>query len=659
MPGARHKILGHVLSGFCHKMNRRKSLHGDSLDTPLNRCLTTVDITLLGVGHMVGAGIYVLTGTVARHMAGPATALSFLFAGITSTLAALCYAEFGTRIPRAGSAYAYTYVSIGEFWAFIIGWNIVLEYMIGAASVARAWSGYLDEMVGGAISNATISVTGELHETLLSRYPDVLAFVICIVASLILAVGVKTSAYINNGLTILNLLVITLVIFLGFYYADITNWSEKNGGFMPYGFSGVLAGAATCFYAFVGFDSISASSEEAKDPSRSIPIATIMSMGLVAVGYILVAIALTLMVPYQTINPDAALPAALGAVHAEWAKYAVAVGAVCGMTTTLLGSLFSLPRCLYAMSVDGLLFGFLSDMSNNKSQIPICNLIISGFSSALIALLFDLEKLVEFMSIGTLLAYTIVSAAVIILRYRPTPTIEDKSFCTPQLDSPCDREDSSATGTPGTDNGSSSSEMFEALTVGRLRAQYAWLEPLAGGRAPGSAVTACVYVFTIAAAALCVHNHFLAEPAGLWAILPDAVLICIIIACLVVIWAHQQSPARLPFRVPWVPLLPAASVLLNVELMVNLKGLTWARFAIWMTFGLLLYFLYGIHHSKLGEGVGLLSRSGSGSGGGARGWGAVDKTSAIARRVGRLARGSKGDDRKPIICDDELARRDP
>ncbi|XP_050351232.1 cationic amino acid transporter 4 isoform X2 [Nymphalis io] len=656
MPGARHKILGHVLSGFCHKMNRRKPIYGDSLDTPLNRCLTTFDITLLGVGHMVGAGIYVLTGAVARNMAGPATALSFLLAGITSTLAALCYAEFGTRIPRAGSAYAYTYVSIGEFWAFIIGWNIVLEYMIGAASVARAWSGYLDAMLDGAISNATIAVTGDLHETLLSRYPDVLAFLICIVASLILAVGVKTSAYINNGLTILNLIVISLVIFLGFYYADLSNWSEKNGGFMPFGFSGVLAGAATCFYAFVGFDSISASSEEAKDPTRSIPIATILSMAMVAFGYILVAIALTLMVPYTSINPDAALPAALGAVHADWAKYAVAVGAVCGMTTTLLGSLFSLPRCLYAMSADGLLFGFLSDV-NNKSQIPISNLIISGLSSAFIALLFDLEKLVEFMSIGTLLAYTIVSAAVIILRYRPAPPSEDKIFGSPHLDSPIDREDSSATGTPGTDGGSSSSEMFEALTVGRLRPQYAWLEPLAGGRAPGSAVTSCVYIFTVAAAALCAHNHFLAEPAGLWALLPDFVLSFIIIACLVVIWAHQQSPARLPFRVPWVPLLPAASVMLNVELMINLNALTWARFAIWMTFGLLLYFLYGIHHTKLGEGVtGLLSRSGSGT---AHSWGSVDKTSSLARRVGRLGRGGKSDDRKPIICDDELARREP
>ncbi|XP_047504240.1 cationic amino acid transporter 4 [Pieris napi] len=656
MPGARHKILGHVLSGFCHKMNRRKPLYGDCLDTPLNRCLTTFDITLLGIGHMVGAGIYVLTGTVAKNMAGPATALSFLLAGITSTLAALCYAEFGTRIPRAGSAYAYTYVSIGEFWAFIIGWNIVLEYMIGAASVARASSGYLDALLHGAISNATTSVTGELHETLLSKYPDILAFLICIIASLILAVGVKTSAYINNGLTILNLIVISLVIFLGFFYADLSNWSDIHGGFMPYGISGVLTGAATCFYAFVGFDSISASSEEAKDPTRSIPTATILSMAVVGIGYILVALALTLMVPYTQIDVDAALPKAFEAVHANWAKYAVAVGAICGMTTTLLGSLFSLPRCLYAMSADGLLFGFLSDMSN-KSQIPISNLIISGFSSALIALLFDLEKLVEFMSIGTLLAYTIVSAAVIILRYRPAPPTEDKDFGIPQLESPGDREDSSATGTPGTDAGSSSSEMFEALTVGRLRPQYAWLEPLVGGRAPGTAVTSCVYVFTVATAILSAHNRLAEHKLVMWMIIPDVVLSLIIIGCLFIIWAHQQSPIRLPFRVPYVPLLPAASVMLNVELMINLNILTWARFAIWMTIGLLLYFLYGIHHSKLGEGVtGLLSRSYSGN---HTGWGAVDKTSTLARRVGRLGRGSRSDDRKPIICDDELSRREP
>lgn len=321
--------------------------------------------------------------------------------------------------------------------------------------MARAWSGYLDSIVGGTISNATIAWTGEIHEKLLGRYPDLLAFSICIAFSLLLALGVKTSAYINNALTVLNLLVIILVIVVGFSYADFDNWSASNGGFMPFGFSGVLAGAATCFYAFVGFDSISSSSEEARDPHYSIPVATVLSMTLVALGYVLVSAALTLMVPYYKINPDAALPEAFGSLNLNWAKYAVAVGALCGMTTSLLGSLFTLPRCLYAMAQDGLLFGFLGSV-NSKSQIPISNLIVSGVSSAIIALLFDLETLVEFMSIGTLLAYTIVSASVIILRYRPATTDELRALGLGGMDiSP----ESSPGGTPVTDPGSISSEV--------------------------------------------------------------------------------------------------------------------------------------------------------------------------------------------------------
>lgn len=336
-----------------------------------------------------------------------------------------------------------------------------LIFFPGAASVARAWSGYLDAMLDGAISNATRSFIGTFEDTLLigTGPPDVLAFVICLTASAILAVGVKTSAIINNGLTILNLLVICLVIFLGFYHADFNNWSNKFGGFAPFGAHGVVTGAATCFYAFVGFDSISAASEEAKDPSRSIPRATLLSLAIVAILYILVALALTLMVPYNLIDPIAALPSALGNVGAEWAKYVVAIGAVCGMTSTLLGSLFSLPRCLYAMSADGLLFGFLS---NGKSEIPSANLFICGIAVSMVALFFNIETLVEFMSIGTLMAYTIVSAGVIILRYQPGPMICERGFA-PQLESPGDREDSSATGTPGTEVGSPSSEVIFAL----------------------------------------------------------------------------------------------------------------------------------------------------------------------------------------------------
>nr|CAD7463018.1 unnamed protein product [Timema tahoe] len=434
MPGARRMILGHVVSDLSSKMNRTKKLGGDVLETPLNRCLNTFDITLLvvrclkhvtGIGHMVGAGIYVLTGTVAKDLAGPGIVLSFLLAGLTSLLAALCYAEFGTRIPKAGSAYVYTYISIGEFWAFVIGWNIILEHMIGAASVARAWSGYIDSLLGGAISNITVTHVGELHEQLLGRYPDFLAFAACIVYACLLGIGVKGSAIFNSFFTMINLAVMVFVIVMGFYYARPENWTS-GGGFLPFGFSGVIAGAATCFYAFVGFDSIATSSEEAITPTVSIPLATLTSMLVVTIGYILVSAALTLMVPYWSLNVGAALPEAFGSIGLTWAKYVVSVGALCGMTTTLFGSLFSLPRCLYAMAADGLLFSFLGSV-NQKTQLPLVNLAISGISSALLALVFDLEKLVEFMSIGTLLAYTIVSASVIILRYRP-PSPEEAAI---------------------------------------------------------------------------------------------------------------------------------------------------------------------------------------------------------------------------------------
>lgn len=226
-----------------------------------------------------------------------------------------------------------------------------------------------------------------------------------------------------NALSNLGCIILTpsniLSYFKGFMYANEDNWTAQKGGFLPYGFGGVIAGAATCFYAFVGFDSIATSGEEAKNPSFSIPMATVISMGIVTLGYILVASALTLLVPYYEISETAALPEAFANVGMHWVKYVVSLGAICGMTTTLFGSLFSLPRCMYAMAVDGLLFGFLGKV-NSKTQLPLINLVISGISSAIIALLFDLEKLVEFMSIGTLLAYTIVSACVIILRYRPS-----------------------------------------------------------------------------------------------------------------------------------------------------------------------------------------------------------------------------------------------
>lgn len=228
--------------------------------------------------------------------------------------------------------------------------------------MARAWSGYIDSLFDGAIRNSTIETFGSMHDSYLAPYIDPLAFTVTLVYCGLLSVGVKCSAHINSVFTLINMAVVLFVITFGFYWADIKNW-QGTGGFAPYGVTGVVAGAATCFYAFVGFDSIATASEEARDPARSVPIATLVSMAVVTAAYVLVGAALTLMVPYREIHIASALPDAFAANNVMWAKYVVSIGALCGMTTTLFGSLFTMPRCVYAMACDGLLFSRLANIS--------------------------------------------------------------------------------------------------------------------------------------------------------------------------------------------------------------------------------------------------------------------------------------------------------
>lgn len=604
---------------------------------------------------MIGAGIYVLTGTVAKEMAGPGIVLSFVIAGLVSMLSALCYAEFGTRVPKAGSAYVYTYVSIGEFWAFVIGWNIILEHMLGAASVARAWSGYVDSMLGGFVSNLTMSVTGEMHEQLLAKYPDFLAFFVCISYAAALGAGVKATAIINTILTIVNLAVMVLVVVLGFSHANIDNWNVGDKGFLPYGFTGVIAGAATCFYAFVGFDSIATSGEEAKSPGVSIPLATIFSLSAVTIGYVLVSSALTLMIPFDQIHPEAALPDAFGAMNLPWAKYAISVGALCGMTTTLLGSLFALPRCLYAMASDGLLFSCFGRI-NSTTQIPIFNLAVSGVASAFLALFFDLEKLVEFMSIGTLLAYTIVSASVIVLRYRPNGIDETISIPNPGADTPGTEDDDETTSHSSVEGITATGDMIELSKAGRLKPQFRWLEPLVGRCEPGAACSSATLLFVILSIAICFQLEVSSADlyAGTWwALVLYGFLLFCLVGCVVVIAGHHQNTRGLSFKVPFVPYIPILSILCNIELMVHLSIHTWLRFFVWLTIGMLVYFLYAIHNSTegdLGTSYSMLMTS---SEAGRAHWGstATGARTTIKKIVGKVH--NRHGDKQPIIDDDE------
>lgn len=261
------------LSFFGDAFGRKKHVDTSrsALNTELRRCLTTFDLTLVGIGSTLGSGVYVLTGDIAKNTSGPGIVISFLVAGFASILAGLCYAEFGARVPRAGSAYVYTYVTAGELCGFIVGWNLLLEYGIGSATVTKGLSSYLDATFDHKISKYIIEKTGTYKLFGAETYLDFVAFSLTIFVTFFISLGVKNTSRMNNLCTFSNILVIVIVITMGAFYCDISNWDD----FAPYGASGIISGASSCFFAFIGFDVIATSGEEASKPSRSIPVAII------------------------------------------------------------------------------------------------------------------------------------------------------------------------------------------------------------------------------------------------------------------------------------------------------------------------------------------------------------------------------------------------
>ncbi|XP_004072756.1 cationic amino acid transporter 4 [Oryzias latipes] len=603
---------------LCQKLNRLKTLDGDMMATSLKRCLSTLDLTLMGVGGMVGSGLYVLTGTVAKDTAGPAVIISFIFAGIASLLAAFCYAEFGASIPKTGSAYMFTYVSVGELWAFLIGWNVILENMIGGAAVARAWSGYLDSIFNHAIQNFTETHIMQWHVPFLAHYPDLLAAGILVVASVFISFGVQVSSYLNHIFSSISMGVIVFILVFGFVLAEPANWSQEQGGFAPFGLSGILAGSATCFYAFVGFDVIASSSEEAKNPQKAVPIATAISLGLAATAYILVSTVLTLMVPWRTLDPNSALADAFFRRGYSWAGIIVAVGSICAMNTVLLCNLFSLPRIVYAMAEDGLFFSIFARV-NPLTKVPVNAILVFGILMAAMALMFDLEALVQFLSIGTLLAYTFVAASVIVLRFQPEKTTsKDTTSTSPNPNaaaSPAPLESQAIS--EDTDE----PKQYESLSdkiqlvdsqvtrerrgVGQLKACWEpYLDRLVGDCEPGEVVAFCVTGLIVSSVSLCVvlefGNNELQLPVWSFAMLLVIFSLALILS-LALIWVHEPRKNSKTFQVPLVPLTPGVSILINIFLMMKLSLLTWIRFTVWIAIGLFVYFGYGIWHSKEGK----------------------------------------------------------
>ncbi|XP_070484828.1 cationic amino acid transporter 4-like isoform X5 [Equus przewalskii] len=565
------------LARFCQKLNRLKPLEESTTETSLRRCLTTLDLTLMGMGATVGSGLYVLSGTVAKEMAGPAVLVSYSIAAVAFLLAALCYVEFGARVPRTGSAYLFTYVSMGELWAFLIGWNVLLEYLFGGAAVARASSSYLDAIFNHSIRNFTMAHVGIWQVPFLAQFPDFLAAGVILLASTFVSCGARVSSWLNHMLLAFNLLVILFIIILGFVLARPHNWSADEGGFAPFGFSGIMAGAATCFYAFLGFGVIAASSEEAQNPKRAVPMAIIITLSLVAGAYILVSTVLTLIVPWHSLDPDSALADAFYQRGYSWAAFIVAAGAICAMNTVLLSDIFTLPRIVYAMATDGLFFKVFAHV-HPRTQVPVVGILVFGVLMAFLALLLDLQTLVQFRSISVLLTFTFVAISIIVLRFHKSPPASSLGPASPV-----------------------GSEQASAPEPGQLRPALRPYLGFLGGYRPGAAVAWVLRVLVASAITLdCVlvfgGSALHLPPWGHTLLL--LVSSVVFLLSLLVLGAHQQQRREDAFQVPMVPLTPALSILLNISLMLQLSYLTWLSLSICLLIGLLVYFGYGIWHSK-------------------------------------------------------------
>ncbi|XP_022686476.1 probable cationic amino acid transporter [Varroa jacobsoni] len=333
---------------------------------------------------------------------------SFHFSGV-------CYAEFGVRVPHtSGSAYMYSYVTVGEFVAFVVGWNMILEYLIGSAAGACAISACINAMFDGAIHDAIRSTVG----TFVGHTPDLLAGLITFLMTGLLVAGVKKSLAFNNILNMVNFFVWCFIMLASLFFIDFNNWSSDKGGFLPYGWSGVLSGAATCFYAFIGFDIIATTGEEAKNPTKDIPKAITWSLATVLTAYLTCSIVVTLVIPYNEINSASGLVEMFAQRDAPGCQYIVAIGALAGLVVSMFGSMFPMPRVVYAMAKDGLIFRALAKIWP-VTETPATATLFLGAATAVVAMVMGLDVLVEMMSIGTLMAYTLVSTCVLLLRYQP------------------------------------------------------------------------------------------------------------------------------------------------------------------------------------------------------------------------------------------------
>lgn len=403
----------------------RKKVISDSVNSPSNliACLSTVDLIFMGIGAIIGAGIFVITGIVAATQTGPAIVLSYIVAGLACAFSALSYAELAASIGGCGSAYGYAYAGFGELIAWIVGWDLVLEYAISVSAVSVGWSGYFNNLLQAFDINIPAYLAhADGHGTTFNT----LSSSIILFLTALLIYGVKTSSRVNNIMVVIKLAVILLFIAIASFHVNPANWTP----FMPYGWNGVMEGASLIFFAYIGFDAVSTAAEETLDPQRDLPIGIIGSLVVCTIIYIIVAGLLTGIVPYASLNVSSPISQAMLMLGYKTAAGLIGIGAIAGLTTVMLVLFYGLTRVFFALARDGLLPTFFAQ-TGVRTRTPVRIIGLCGIFMALIAGFVPMHELAELVNIGTLFAFITVCIGVIVLRYKH-PEI-NRPFKTPWM----------------------------------------------------------------------------------------------------------------------------------------------------------------------------------------------------------------------------------